>query len=80
MDENKLENNTTVDPYDTPPNNHVHALLFFFLVLDLILRRKRRGSVTTREPHLYWCVYDYDGTSKEFNDTSTRRQRVRSTH
>ena len=27
------------------------------------------SSVTTRKPHQYWCVSDYEGTSKQFNDT-----------
>ena len=34
-----------------------------------LFRRRRRGSVTTRKPHQYWCVHDYEGTLKQFNNT-----------
>ena len=35
--------------------------------------------MTTRKPHQYWCVYDYEGTVKQFNDTSTRMLRTTNT-
>ena len=31
---------------------------------DWVLRRRRRGSGTTRKPHRYWCVYDYERNAK----------------
>ena len=34
-----------------------------------VLRCRRRGSVTTKKPHHYWCVYDYEGMLKQFNNT-----------
>ena len=36
---------------------------------DWILRRWRHGSVTTRKPQQYWCVYDYERTLNQFNNT-----------
>ena len=35
----------------------------------VFILRRRRGSVTTRTPRRYWCVYDYEGTLKQVNNT-----------
>ena len=37
----------------------LHLPVFRF---DQVLRRRRRGSGTTRKPHQYWCVCDHEGT------------------
>ena len=50
------------------PCRAIHTIrcsVFIFLVL----RRRRRGSVTTRKPHQCWRVYDYERPLKQFNDT-----------
>ena len=52
---------------------------FLFFVLTILKSRKRRGTVTTTKPHQYWCVYDYEGTLKQFNNLSTRMLRTKST-
>ena len=49
-----------------PPQVTIWVFVFCF---DQVLRRKRRGSVTTTKPHLCKCVYDYEGTLKQFNNT-----------
>ena len=41
---------------------------------DWVWRRKRRGSVTTRKPHQYLCVYVYERTLKQWNKGSERCQ------
>ena len=47
--------------------------LIFLFCFDKVLRRRRRGCVTTRKPHQYWCVCDYEGTLKQFNNTFRTR-------
>ena len=39
---------------------------------DKVSRRRRRGSVTTKKPHQYWCVHGYEEMLNQFSDTSTR--------
>ena len=48
-------------------------MFVFLFCFDLVLRRRRRGCVTTRKPHQYWCVCDYEGTLKQFNNTFRTR-------
>ena len=49
------------------------AVIFTFFVFVLTRFRDAGdvgGSViTTRKPHQYWCVYDYEGTPKQFSIT-----------
>ena len=50
-------------------------LISISICFDSVQRRRRHGSVTTRTPHQYWCVYDYEGTFKNLTTPSTRMQR-----
>ena len=46
--------------------------LFVFVCLNKVLRHRRRGSLTTRKPHHYWCIYDYEGTFNQFDNTHAK--------
>ena len=44
---------------------HLNVQLYF--CSDKVLRRRQRGSVTTSNPHQYWCVCDYGGSLNQLN-------------
>ena len=66
------------------PRFSTHSLLWrcnlFFLVFDTVLRRRRRGSVTTRKPHPYWCRLCRRRDVKAIQEHLPHLQRVKSTH
>ena len=47
-------------------------LLTCSFCVDKVCRRKPHGSVQTRKPQQHWCVYDFEGTPKQFNNPSTQ--------
>ena len=57
------------------PSSSLPLLISISICFDSVQRRRRHGSVTTRTPHQYWCVYDYEGTFKNLTTPSTRMQK-----
>ena len=59
---------------ETPSDWIVVVVVVVFF--DEAQRRMRRGSVTTREPHQYKCVYVNEGKLIQSNKTFHTRARV----